>query len=200
MGTCNATGKLRVDGWAGVRHDINSISISSITTQEKQNYSPSYIRKSETQRNPVPCWSITIMWWSAGSPWSFRAPMPCAFCSTAPVLLALSFLQGVETIYLSKTKYICPNEYYHFATPCLGEQIKLCLQAKPWLCFLTVNQLAWRTLVPADTDPLQAAFQGYLWTETSRAVVLTVQLNDSFTGVECIYMTIHDRSNITVMK
>lgn len=130
MGTCNVTGKLRVDGWAGVRHDINSISISSITTQEKQTYSPSYIRKSETPRNPVPCWSVTIMWWSAGSPWSSRAPMPCAFCSTAPVLLALSFLQGVETVYLLKTKYLCPKEYYHLATLCLGEQIKLCFQAK----------------------------------------------------------------------
>lgn len=131
VGTCNVTVKYRrrVDGWAEVRHDINSISISSTTTQEKQKYSPSCIRKSETRRTPVPCWRVTIMWWSAGSHGSSRAPMPRAFCSTASVLLALSFLQDVETVYHLKTKYICPKEYYHLATLCLGEQSEICQRA-----------------------------------------------------------------------
>lgn len=41
---------------------------------------------------------------------------------SAPALLALSFLQDVETIYLLKAKYIWPKEYYHLATRVWGAE------------------------------------------------------------------------------
>lgn len=164
VGTCNITSKLTrtVDHWTWVRHDTNSICIS--TTHKKSRIIPHLAaRESEAQRNPVTCWSVAIIW-SAGSHWSSQASMPRAFCSTAPVLLVEdSFLRGMRPSRLLKKKYICPKEYLPLSHTVFGGAN----QAKPW---------------PTLWEPASwPEGHWFMWTP-----------NGPFTGVAYIHMTIHN--------